>query len=69
MWYLRGEKGVDAGVWVQILSTWVNREDGEKREMQGFSLEPVTFVMNDLVFCDDLALLCGAVLPTCYDDL
>lgn len=56
-------------VWVQRLGTWVNGEDAGRREMQGFSLEPVTFVMTGLVFCDDLALHCGAALPTCCGDL
>lgn len=69
MWHLRGERGVDASVWVHRLGTWVNGEDGRRREMQGFSLEPVTFVMTGLVFCDDLAFPCGAALPTCCDDM
>ena len=59
---LRGERGVDADIWVWRLSIWVNEEDGERRETWGFSLEPVTFAMTGLVFRD--VLHCGAVLPT-----
>ena len=33
-----------------VLSIWVNGEDRGKRQMQGFTLEPVTFIMIDLVF-------------------
>lgn len=42
----------------------MNVEDEGRRERQGFCLEPVTFVMNDLVSRKDLTLHCGAVLPT-----
>ena len=42
----------------------MNGEDGGRREMQGFFLEPVIFVMNDLVSRKDLTLHCGAALPT-----
>ena len=48
-WDLRAEKEVDVGFWVQRLSIWVSGEDKWRREMLGFSLKPVTFVMNDLV--------------------
>ena len=33
-WNLRGERGVDAGLWVWRLSIWVNGEDGGRREMK-----------------------------------
>ena len=49
------------GVETEHLGEW---EDGERKEMGGFSLEPVTFAVTELVFCDDLVLYCGAVLPT-----
>ena len=39
-------------------------EDGGRRERQGFCLESVIFVMNDLVSRKDLTLHCGAALPT-----
>ena len=39
-------------------------EDRGRREMQGSSLEPVIFVMNDLVSRKDFTLHCGAALPT-----
>ena len=42
----------------------MNVEDEGRRERQGFCLEPVTFVMNDLVSRKDLTLHCGAALPT-----
>ena len=59
---LRGERAVDAGVWLRRLSIWVNGEGRDRREMCGFSLEPVTFAMTGLVFRD--VLHCGAALPT-----
>ena len=43
---------------------WVNGEDGGRRERQGFCLESVIIVMNDLVSRKDLTLHCGAALPT-----
>ena len=35
-----------------VLSIWVNGEDRGSREVQGFTLEPVTFIMIDIVFHD-----------------
>ena len=63
-WDLRGERGVDAGLWVWRLSIWVSGEDGGRREMEEFSLKSVTFAMTGLVFHDDLVLHCGGILPT-----
>ena len=63
-WDLREEKEVNASVRVWRLSTWVNGEDGERRETQGFSLKPLPFAVTGLFSVVDLALHCGAPLPT-----
>ena len=42
----------------------MNGEDGGRRERQGFCLESVIIVMNDLVSRKDLTLHRGAALPT-----
>ena len=42
----------------------MNGEDGGRRERQGFCLESVSMVMNDLVSRKDLTLHRGAALPT-----
>ena len=42
----------------------MNGEDGGRRERQGFCLESVIIVMNDLVSRKDLTLHCGAALST-----
>lgn len=63
-WDLRGERGVDAGLWVWRLSIWMIGEDGGRREMEGFSLKSVTFAMTGLVFRDDIVLHCRGTLPT-----
>ena len=64
MWDLRGERGVNAGLWVWRLSIWVNGEDRGRREMEAFTLKSVTFAMIGLVFHDDLVLHYGGILPT-----
>ena len=63
-WDLREEKEVNASVRVWRLSMWVNGEDGERRETQGFSLKPLPFAVTGLFSVVDLALHCGAPRPT-----
>lgn len=57
---VRSEGRERSGCWI----LGMNGEDGWRREMQGFPLEPVAFVMTDLVFCGDCAHHLEAALPS-----